>query len=63
MDACIECEFRQKGDVKLVMHKAVSRAVIFTDTGVSSGRARNVVTSLFLLKVKVKVEAGGLRCK
>jgi hypothetical protein len=38
------------------MHKAVSRAVIFTDTGASSCRARNVMTSLFLLKVKVKVK-------
>ena len=49
--------------MNLVMHKAVSRTVIFTDTGVSSCRARNIMTSLFLLKVKIKVKGGRLRCR
>jgi len=39
-----------KGGGKLVMHKAVSRAVIFIDTGASSRRACNVMTSLFCLR-------------
>ena len=49
--------------MNLVMHKAVSRTVIFTDTGVNSCRARNIVTFLFLLKMKVKVKSGRLRCR
>ena len=52
--------FARRG-VKLVMQKAVSRAVIFIDTGVSSCRACNIMTFLFLPKVKVNVKAGGLR--